>query len=75
MCEECYHTPHLCGCPEATQPEFRCAACGGIVDAETMISADGEIYCGDCADAFDLDDLLSVYGAASVSELIRLLAS
>ena len=75
MCEECYHTPHLFGCPDAPDDGVCCAACGRMGDAEDMIYADGDYFCEACTDDFDMDDLLSVYGVATVSELIRTLLS
>ena len=53
MCEICYHSPCLSGCPNAPDPPaaFRCHGCEeAIYPEDEYARIDGVEYCEDCID-------------------------
>ena len=73
MCNEC----HLSFCPPdcpfraTSRPSLRCAVCGAVIsEGENYCEGkDGGIYCEDCVDTSDLDELLRICGIGSSMEL------
>ncbi len=78
MCEYCYTSPHLRGCPAGNDDDEKytnkCSYCGEFfVDDEGIVTSD-DAFCNDCMEKFDIDDVLQIFGCDSVRELMKTLA-
>ncbi len=75
MCEYCYSSPHLRGCPaggdDGEKYANKCSYCGGSFQDGDGVVLGTEAYCDDCIDDFDLDDVLQILGHNSAKELLR----
>lgn len=63
MCEICYHSPCLSGCPNAPDPPaaFRCHGCEeAIYPEDEYARIDGVEYCEDCIDNMPYSDMANV---------------
>lgn len=66
MCEECRHSPHLPGCPNAPEPkpECYCYLCNDpiYIGDEYYESAMGTTICGECFMSLTAYELMELNG-------------
>lgn len=72
MCSECYKQFCPDGCPNSDTARFPvCEDCGSVLeDCLAYRGCDGKLYCIDCVEGMDADEILRLCGIDSISELL-----
>ena len=81
MCKECNSIFCVSGCPNFTgvlpglgAPRHICSSCeGGIYEGEFYYSICGEVYCEECVEYLNPQELASLLGYHDASDMIELL--
>ena len=79
MCEECFKLICPGSCPETEDysaelgaPLLYCSVCDSpLYSGDRYICTDNDIYCSECIEELDTDDILNLCSAESISALLE----